>query len=114
VRELRNVVERVMLLTPGDEIGAAPVRQALPQADSAGFAGDSAGVMSGASAGLASGSMTERVDAFERETILAELKRHHHHMTNTAKALGLERSHLYKKCQHLGIDLRSLRKEDDA
>ena len=30
-------------------------------------------------------------------------------MTDTAKALGLERSHLYKKCQALGIDLRALR-----
>jgi DNA-binding NtrC family response regulator len=30
-------------------------------------------------------------------------------MTETAKALGLERSHLYKKCQALGIDLRALR-----
>jgi hypothetical protein len=30
-------------------------------------------------------------------------------MTDTAKALGLERSHLYKKCQQLGIDLRAMR-----
>jgi two-component system, NtrC family, nitrogen regulation response regulator NtrX len=45
---------------------------------------------------------------FERETVLAELVRNHHHVTNTAKALGLERSHLYKKCQQLGIDLRQL------
>jgi two-component system nitrogen regulation response regulator NtrX len=39
------------------------------------------------------------------------LKRNHNHMTNTAKALGLERSHLYKKCQQLGIDLRAIRSE---
>jgi two-component system, NtrC family, nitrogen regulation response regulator NtrX len=51
------------------------------------------------------------VESFERETLLAELKRNHHHMTNTAKALGLERSHLYKKCQQLGIDLRAIRSE---
>jgi hypothetical protein len=50
-----------------------------------------------------------RVEAFEREALLAELRRHNYHMTETAKALGLERSHLYKKCQQLGIDLRSLR-----
>ncbi|MGH9703403.1 MAG: helix-turn-helix domain-containing protein [Candidatus Acidiferrales bacterium] len=43
---------------------------------------------------------------------MAELKRQNHHMTNAAKALGLERSHLYKKCEHLGIDLRSARKTD--
>jgi two-component system nitrogen regulation response regulator NtrX len=33
-------------------------------------------------------------------------------MTNPASALGLERSHLYKKCQQLGIDLRSERKAE--
>ena len=50
------------------------------------------------------------MEAFERQTLLDELKRHNHHMTETARALGLERSHLYKKCQQLGIDLRALRK----
>jgi DNA-binding NtrC family response regulator len=35
-------------------------------------------------------------------------------MTDTAKALGLERSHLYKKCQSLGIDLRALRRGTEA
>jgi DNA-binding NtrC family response regulator len=50
------------------------------------------------------------VDGFERDQILGELKRHSQRMTDTAKALGLERSHLYKKCQALGIDLRALRR----
>ena len=50
------------------------------------------------------------MESFEREVLLAELKRNSQHMTETARALGLERSHLYKKCQQLGIDLRALRK----
>jgi len=58
---------------------------------------------------VGSGPLSERTDAFEREQILAELKRNHQRMTDTAKALGLERSHLYKKCQALGIDLRAMR-----
>ena len=58
----------------------------------------------------ASGTLTERMESYEKEVLLAELRRHHHHMTNVARALGLERSHLYKKCQQLGIDLRSERK----
>ncbi|MEI9973087.1 MAG: hypothetical protein WDO73_14140 [Ignavibacteriota bacterium] len=45
---------------------------------------------------------------------MAELKRHNQRMTDTAKALGLERSHLYKKCQALGIDLRALRRTGEA
>ena len=101
VRELRNVVERVLLLAPDGPVDDAVVRRALPQT--------SAG---GPTAALGNGTLAERVEAFERETLLEELKRHHHHMTNTAKALGLERSHLYKKCQQLGIDLRAARKAD--
>jgi DNA-binding NtrC family response regulator len=61
---------------------------------------------------MASGPLAQRVEAFERETLLAELKRNHNHMTNTAKALGLERSHLYKKCQQLGIDLQAVRQNE--
>jgi DNA-binding NtrC family response regulator len=49
------------------------------------------------------------VEGFEREALLAELKRHSFRMTEAAKA-GLERSHLYKKCQALGIDLQAVKK----
>ena len=51
--------------------------------------------------------------AFEKQTILAELKRNHHQISNTARALGLERSHLYKKAEQVGIDLKATRNEGD-
>jgi two-component system, NtrC family, nitrogen regulation response regulator NtrX len=105
VRELRNAVERVLLFETKDEIQAATIQRALPQSAVSANAG-AAAQMTGA---LASGMLSQRVEAFERETLLAVLKQNHHHMTNTAKALGLERSHLYKKCQQLGIDLRAIR-----
>ncbi|MDE3169374.1 MAG: sigma-54-dependent Fis family transcriptional regulator [Acidobacteriota bacterium] len=105
IRELRNVVERVMLLAPGDAVDAATVARALPQRLASGANGSA-----DLDAGI--GTLAERVESFERATILAELKRNRHHMTNTAKALGLERSHLYKKCQQLGIDLRSIRQPE--
>ncbi len=108
VRELRNVVERVLLLAPGDLVEAETVRRALPGAAVSGGVGGKA--PSGTA--METGMLSQRVEAFERETLVAELKRHHHHMTNTAKALGLERSHLYKKCQQLGIDLRAVRQTE--
>jgi two-component system, NtrC family, nitrogen regulation response regulator NtrX len=108
VRELRNVVERVLLLAPGDLVDAETARRALPGAAVAGGSGGK-GL---SAAALEVGMLSQRVEAFERETLLAELKRQHHHMTNTAKALGLERSHLYKKCQQLGIDLRAIRQTE--
>jgi two-component system nitrogen regulation response regulator NtrX len=101
VRELRNVVERVLLLSGAETITAEEVNLALP-APRNGEAVSPGG----------SGPLTQRVESFEREVLLAELRRQNHHMTNTARALGLERSHLYKKCQQLGIDLQSERKTD--
>ena len=100
VRELRNVVERLLLLADGP-VDAAAVRLALPALG---------GAPAAASAPLSACTLAQRVDGFERNQILDELKRHGQRMTDTAKALGLERSHLYKKCQALGIDLRALRR----
>jgi len=105
IRELRNVVERLLLLADGP-VDLASVRLALPAVNGGGTAGGEPV--------LAAGTLSQRTDAFERDQILAELKRHNQRMTDTAKALGLERSHLYKKCQALGIDLRALRKASDA
>jgi DNA-binding NtrC family response regulator len=99
VRELRNVVERMILLSPDGSVDLNCVQLALPKLQ--GRAG---------AATQASGTLADRVDDFERETILAELKRNQFHVTNTAKALGLERSHLYKKAEQLGIDLQAARK----
>jgi len=89
VRELRNVVERLLLLAD-DAVDAATVRLALPSEVGTPVGGG--------------GSLSERVDAYEREMIIEELKRQNNSMTETARALGLERSHLYKKCQQLGIN----------
>ena len=47
------------------------------------------------------------VAAAEREIILAALEANDHHVSNTARELQLERSHLYKKMRALGIDHRA-------
>jgi two-component system nitrogen regulation response regulator NtrX len=46
------------------------------------------------------------VDEFEKDVIRERLRRSGGHVTNAAKSLGLERSHLYKKCKQLGLDIR--------
>jgi DNA-binding NtrC family response regulator len=105
VRELRNVVERLLLLAE-ETVDAAAVRLALPQG--------AGGNDELAQAVAFTGTLAQRTDAFEREVILAELKRHQFRMTDTARSLGLERSHLYKKCQQLGIDLRAMRRGEEV
>ena len=103
VRELRNVVERLMLLATANEVDADTVQSVLPAAKRAAIS----------SASVDSRSLAERVQRVEREILLAELKRSNYNVTSAAKALGLERSHLYKKAEQLGIDLRAVRKEQD-
>jgi two-component system nitrogen regulation response regulator NtrX len=99
VRELRNAVERLLLLTD-DEIDARAVREVLaPRPPRA------------TGATRESGTLADRVASFERETVLGELTAHGYRVTETARALGLERSHLYKKCQQLGIDLKAERSQ---
>ena len=97
VRELRNAVERLLLLA-GDEVDEALVQTVLPRA---------------AQVTAKSGTLSARMDAFERETIRGELERVRNNMTEAARALGLERSHLYKKCSQLGINLKELRRAED-
>jgi DNA-binding NtrC family response regulator len=101
VRELRNMVERLMLLATDGHVDLATVQMALPKLSSGELA----------SAAIGSGALADRVQSFERDVILAELKRSHQNMSLAAKTLGLERSHLYKKAEQLGIDLRALRRE---
>jgi two-component system, NtrC family, nitrogen regulation response regulator NtrX len=103
IRELRNVVERLVLLAGDSPVSAAEVRLVLPVSDD-GSASTSVG------GSLGTGTLAERTEQFEREVLLAEIRRQNFHMTNVARAMGLERSHLYKKCQQLGIDLQSIRK----
>jgi DNA-binding NtrC family response regulator len=93
VRELRNVIERIVILNPDDDVTEADVRRAIGMADST------------ANAGLYRPGIPFRVLAEEAErTILEEALAHHGgQMAATARALGLERSHLYKKAKALGL-----------
>jgi DNA-binding NtrC family response regulator len=95
VRELRNVVERLLLLADA-EVDEEIVRATLPAGKTA-----------------ASGTLASRVDEFERQTIRAEVERARNNLAEAARALGLERSHLYKKCAQLGIDVKELRSKDE-
>ena len=88
VRELRNLVERLVIMHPGESIGPEHVRAVLPRRDS-GEAMPSA--------------LSEAVREFERRQIAAALQDEGGNMTRAASRLGLERSHLYKKMKQLGL-----------
>jgi DNA-binding NtrC family response regulator len=93
VRELRNVIERLVILTPDAAIDADDVQACL------------GGGLGAPRSGLFRPGVPFKVLVEEAErAILEEALRHHERqMTATARALGLERSHLYKKCRALGL-----------
>src|SRR5262249_24469393 len=92
VRELRNAIELLVILSDGNVVREADVREVLPGAKP---------VRARYTQGMA---LRDLITSAEREIILEALEVHGHHVSNTARALGLERSHLYKKMRALGID----------
>jgi DNA-binding NtrC family response regulator len=93
VRELRNLVERLLIMNPGVLIGPAQVRAVLPGLAAPATASGEAG---------APARLADAVREFERRQIEAALEAEAHNMTRAAARLGLERSHLYKKMKQLG------------
>jgi two-component system nitrogen regulation response regulator NtrX len=91
VRELRNLVERLVIMNPGAGIGAEQVRAVLPAA-------------AGAEAAPAeAATLADAVREFERRQVEGALAAEGGNMTRAASRLGLERSHLYKKMKQLGL-----------
>jgi DNA-binding NtrC family response regulator len=97
VRELRNVVERALILSNSDVLHASDIESAL---------GPAAAGPERAAAPPATGALRDLVDAFERDVIRERLKTSAGNAAAAARSLGLERSHLYKKCRQLGVDMR--------
>jgi len=97
------VVERLLLLTD-DVVDGATARQIL-----AGRHADSVEADLQVRLRASGRPLADRVTAFEREVVLAELQAQGYNVAETARALGLERSHFYKKCQQLGIDVKAER-----
>ncbi|MCL2724369.1 MAG: sigma-54 dependent transcriptional regulator [Polyangiaceae bacterium] len=93
VRELKNLTERLVILTPADVINATDVRNCLP----GGGMNKAAGLYR---PGVAFRTLVEEA---ERQILQDALAHHGGQMTATARALDLERSHLYKKARTLGL-----------
>jgi two-component system nitrogen regulation response regulator NtrX len=90
VRELRNLVERLVIVCPLARIEPHHLPPEL-------FRGVSD------SPNQPYATLHEARSAYEREFILRKLQENRWNMTQTAGALGLERSHLYRKMKTLGI-----------
>ena len=97
VRQLKNVVERVLILGENsDEIAA----KELPPSDEAAAVDEGRIVLSG---GLATLPLRDARELFEREYLLTQINRFGGNISRTASFVGMERSALHRKLKSLGV-----------
>jgi two-component system nitrogen regulation response regulator NtrX len=99
IRELRNAVERALILASGKMVTAADIDHLLP-----------GGTASGGAASEASGSHT--FETFKQEAeknfLVQQLREHDWNVSETARALKMPRSNLYKKIERYGLTRESV------
>ena len=100
VREMRNVLERLMIMVPGDTITASD----LSFLDGAAVVNEAEGPPV---------PLHEARDRFERDYILRALSGQQGNISRTADALGVERSNLYRKMRAFGIAPARKAEEDE-
>ncbi|WP_375420193.1 sigma-54-dependent transcriptional regulator [uncultured Sphingomonas sp.] len=102
VRQLRNVVERTIILAPGDRIGRIDL-DLLP----AEVLGDQGDIGGGTGGTIMGAPLREARETFEREYLRVQIRRFSGNISRTASFIGMERSALHRKLKLLGItDMR--------
>lgn len=99
VRQLRNIIERTLILAPGDRVACIEVDLLPPEIL------ESQSAMSGASTAMAimGSPLREARESFEREYLKIQIRRFSGNISRTASFIGMERSALHRKLKALGI-----------
>ena len=105
VRELRNIVERVLILATGKSITAADIDRHAGNGGGYAFESEESGAVVG---GAEPGSFASFKEDAERSFIEAKLKEHGWNVAETARALQMPRSNLYKKIERYGLSRESV------
>ena len=105
IRELRNLIERLMIMVPGPVIEGAQARLSL-QARPSGSASLSAAPAPSPLFTQSYDSLRDARNAFEKEYIARKLREHHWNISRTAEDLQIERSHLHRKIKLLEVEMR--------
>ena len=99
VRQLRNIIERTLILTPGDRVGCIEVDLLPPEIiETQGSAG-----LGGASMAIMGSPLREARESFEREYLKIQIRRFSGNISRTASFIGMERSALHRKLKALGL-----------
>ena len=110
IRELRNLIERLMIMVPGAVIDTAQANMSL-QVKTSSTAASAATVTTAAPAASLLftqpfDSLRDARNAFEKEYIARKLREHHWNISRTAEDLKIERSHLHRKIKLLDVEMR--------
>ena len=100
IRELRNLVERLVIMTEGEVITQQAVLAALPEM---GADFRRATEMTGVSAVHPEVSLRQRIEMFERDLLLQEFTRAQGNVSRTAANLKTDRANLHRKLKRYGI-----------
>jgi two-component system nitrogen regulation response regulator NtrX len=95
VRELRNTVERLIIMTPGDTIDLADLRD-IVRIDNRPAGPDNGEKEK-------PGTLREFKEVAERSFLVDKLREHNWNISKTAEVIGTPRSNLYKKLEQYGI-----------
>ena len=107
IRQLRNMVERVLIL--GDGQGEVSIEDLPPEAKST-----NENLNNVASGPIATMPLRDAREAFEREYLITQINRFNGNISKTAKFVGMERSALHRKLKSLGVvSISRAQKEDD-
>ncbi len=96
VRELKNLMERAVIMASASEIGPRDIGLGAAS-------GEGSGVQAAAVALPWEGPIKKAREVFEREFIRRSLERNQGNVSRTAEELGIERRHLYRRLQALGL-----------
>ena len=99
VRQLRNIIERTLILAPGDRASCIEVDLLPPEVL------ENQGPMSGGGTAMAimGSPLREARESFEREYLKIQIRRFSGNISRTASFIGMERSALHRKLKALGI-----------
>ena len=100
VRELKNIVERLIILTPANEITANDIPSLYARVD------NSEAPTEPLVPAAAADSLKDAKMDFERQFIIKKLEENEGNISKTAEAIGLERSNLHKKLKSLKVDAK--------
>ena len=105
IRQLRNLVERIMILSPADSPRPISAEE-LPKET-----GSSEPIGSIGSTDLIGLSLREAREQFEREYLTLQITRFNGNISRTAQFIGMERSALHRKLKALGVPPSQVRSE---